>query len=98
MNAVPYRMTADVLIFRSQSDEDERVIAYYALLAVKPEMAHASSIVREQEINRLIGGLRQAVRGFAPRDPLDQRAHGQALALMEADREARAERLARGGW
>lgn len=95
-------MSADVLLFRMQSVEDEQLIAYYALLALQPEMAHASPIVRTQAIDRVVGGLRQAARGFNPLsdgDPaLNRRAHGQALGLLEMDRQARAERIARGGW
>lgn len=95
-------MSADVLLFRMQTPESETLLAYYVLLSLHPEFKDATSHERTNAIHRIVAGFRQGVRGFHPTiegDPaLNRRAHAQALGLMEADRQATAQRVSNGGW
>lgn len=89
---------ATVLAFRSLAGENERVVAYYVALSVNPAIKDADPVVREQVVERVIAGLRQGVRGLAPLDALDSKAHFELLGLIAYDDEQQRERIRRGGW
>lgn len=96
MNATA--QTTNVLAFRSLAGDNERVMAYFIALSVNPAIKDAAPEVRAQLVERVIAGWRAAVRGFAPLDALDAKAHGEALALMAYDDDQQRDRARRGGW
>jgi hypothetical protein len=89
---------ANVLAFRTLAGDNERLMAYYIALSVEPAIKDAAPEVRAQLVERVIAGWRAAVRGFAPLDALDAKAHGEALALMAYDDDQQRDRISRGGW
>lgn len=84
---------------RFEPETVERIRAYYALLSFAPELAHAASVVRASEVDRVVAGLREADRALGPAgDAVTRKGLDQLRALMRVDDIDRERRIASGGW